>query len=538
MNSQFKDMRIDKNLQPLKQSFSRAMTTSRERISNVFDTMWQEFDKLQPDEGIATATSPDTASVQSFEPSLYTLRAKQPTAEDKGIRNSISTRRLRRNSSRSDPDLDLEPEDDMHDAIVPPASQKSPRVITANPVRPFEGGSNSEAVTPRRNSTIDSPVSSLNSTLGPATAATAALGQKAAGMFSNVSSFFQAKKKEILDAQREAEEQYQQRIQEHERKKRLMQERARATASTFAISPKQTLKLGSANASASASASASVSASPSANVSASSSPGPDTRTTGRVSISTSSSPNIGLYTYIAPKSPPTRSPVSSRQSSSPPVAASTPTIAAVAAQLVPKEPETSGPLSTSSPPEIVSPIPTAPVVLSPTLTRGGSRGSSGDGDGEQTPLHIGDRVLDQESQQEIEKELLEALQSSNELSKPSRSSSSSGLAVVPPSSIIAPPRQLTPGESYSPFSEISAPSSPVKSEAEEKGEAATTATTATATAETESKTGTQMAKAADTSSVDESSPIPSEATSNITEKKTEEKEEEKKESQSQIEEVR
>lgn len=34
--SQLKDMRIDKNLVPLKQSFSRAMTTSRERLSNVF----------------------------------------------------------------------------------------------------------------------------------------------------------------------------------------------------------------------------------------------------------------------------------------------------------------------------------------------------------------------------------------------------------------------------------------------------------------------------------------------------------------------
>lgn len=29
-------MGIDKNLQPLKQTFSRAMTTSRERLSNVF----------------------------------------------------------------------------------------------------------------------------------------------------------------------------------------------------------------------------------------------------------------------------------------------------------------------------------------------------------------------------------------------------------------------------------------------------------------------------------------------------------------------
>ncbi|KAG0238833.1 late secretory pathway protein avl9 [Mortierella sp. GBA43] len=503
--NQFKDMGIDKNFQPLKQSFSRAMTTSKERLSSVFDTMWQEFEKLQPEEGEGTGAVA-SGTGQSFEPSIYTIRAGKPT-EGKGIRNSISSNRIRRTNSRSDPDPELTTEDDMHDAIVPPPGtiKTSPRSNSDRSLVSGGAGGNgddkgdSKEARPRSSSAAGSPVSALGSTMGPATAATAALGQKAAGMFSNVSSFFQAKKKEFLDVQREAEEQYQQRIHEHERKQRLMQERARATASTFAISPKQALKFGGGGGSAAASA----------NASASSSPGPDSRAPGR--ISTASSPTMGLYSYVAPKSPPSRSPATPRKS--PPPAASTPTIAAVATQMVAKEAETTGSVpepekgseavnSTPASLEIVSPIPTAPMLLSPTLTRGGS--SSGGG-GEQT-VQQGGTVVDLQSQKEIEKELLEALESSNEISKPNRVASS-GPAAVPPSSLIAPPRQLTPGESYSPFTEISAPSSPVKPEAEAKE---SNVEAALAANETEVKAEVAPVPAPDTEEVsaDKSSPPP------------------------------
>lgn len=228
--NQFKGMEIDKNLQPLKQSFSRAVTNSKERLSNVFDSVWQEFEKLQPDEGvdigIGAGTGIGTGTVisaepQSFEPSIYTLRAKQPSTGGKGIRNSISSNRIRRTNSRSTPDPEPTGEDDIHDAIVPPTAHKSPsRSISTTSDRSVASGSEGGegAATTRSSDLSGSPVSGLSSTLGPATAATAALGQKAAGMFSNVSSFFQAKKKEFMDVPRDAEDQYQQRIHEHERK--------------------------------------------------------------------------------------------------------------------------------------------------------------------------------------------------------------------------------------------------------------------------------------------------------------------------------
>ncbi|KAG0006814.1 late secretory pathway protein avl9 [Modicella reniformis] len=534
--NQFKDMGIDKNLQPLKQSFSRAMTTSKERLSNVFDTVWQEFERLQPEEG--GEAGPGDANAGSFDPSVYTLRSKAPAARNKGIRNSISINTVQRANSRILPDPELSPEDDLHDAIVPPPTNKAiqRRLSSGASISGGCGEGVSGDGSPRPSSIIGSPVSTLSSTLGPATAATAALGQKAAGMLSGVSSFFQAKKKEILDAQREAEEEYQQqRIHQHERKKRLMQERARATASTFAISPKQTLKLG---------------GSSSVGASASCSPGPDSRASVRVSTSSlpsssSTTPANDLYAYVAPKSPPVRSSLSPRQHSSPAAVTSTPTIAMVVAQIAPKEPTTTttttagaGPIESVSrsgtdpaPLDIVSPIPTVPILLSPTLTRGssshGDDGSSSNGEGGGGQGMSGDTDLDQESQKEIEKELLEAIESSNEISKQDRlpESSSPGVAtaVLPPSATIMktmtpPPRQLTPGgETYSPFSEISAPSSPIKSDAEVKAEAEA-----------------QMAKATKDTSLSNPEPIKKRAEKEEEEEK-EEKEEKEKEGQNEVE---
>ncbi|KAF9288793.1 late secretory pathway protein avl9 [Mortierella alpina] len=413
--NQFKDMGIDKNLQPLKQTFSRAMTTSRERLSNVFDSVWQEFEKLQPEEGQNAA---------GFEPGLYSPRSKEVASDGgKGLIRSASTNPGPRPTARSVPDPELTPEDDLNDAILPPTSSRSSSRTTI-PTQPLASS--------RSTSRTASPVSALGSTLGPATAATAALGQKAVGMFSNVSSFFQAKKKELVEAQREAEEQYQQRIHQHERKKKIMQERARATASTFAIS-----------------------------------------TSPRPAKPNQAVPEV--YAYVAPQSP--RSPTNSVKGA----AEKSPSLSAVAAKAVDAEEEEKKKKKedvvvgsdTGSVP-IVSPIPVTPIVVSPTLTRGSG----------------GDRMFDeaagtdvgQESQDEIEKELQEALDESNEMAGPTKaqlsttnSSLSNSDSTVPTTSlsIEAPTRSLTPAECYSPFSEISAPSSPVKSDAEPLGAPAT-----------------------------------------------------------------
>ncbi|KAG0030588.1 late secretory pathway protein avl9 [Podila clonocystis] len=363
--NQFKDMRIDKNLVPLKQSFSRAMTTSRERLSNVFDTVWQEFEKLQPE---------DPAAQGSLEPSLYSTRTNAP--DSKGLVRSTSTNPVVKPTARSIPDPERDSEDDTNDAIVPSTSSRASPVIHSAPT-----GS-------RPGSIASSPVS-FASSLGPATAATAALGHKAAGMFSNVSSFFQAKKKELIDAQREAEEQYQQRIHQHERKKKIMQERAKATASTFAISPK-----------------------------------PSSRSVTSPGISGGQRTPVQseIYAYVSPRPVRRTSTVSTKNT------VGTEPSDPNATKSVPIQ-ELTTDISGSVP--IIAPIPVVPVILvpqsSPTLTRGNGVENEG---------------VDKESQLAIEKELMEAL----ETVEVNRNSSL---------------RSLTPAETYSPFTEISAPSSPV-----------------------------------------------------------------------------
>ncbi|KAF9196350.1 late secretory pathway protein avl9 [Haplosporangium sp. Z 11] len=353
--NQLKDMGIDKNLAPLKQTFSKAMTTSRERLSNVFDSVWQEFEKLQPEEGQVDA---------SYEPAIYSRRSREASSDNKGLILSTSSNKVQRPLARTTPDPDVTPDDDFHDVVAVPSShQSSPQISSAQKLSSSRAGSGTA-----------SPVSTLSSSLGPATAATAALGQKAVGMFSNVSSFFQAKKKELLEAQREAEEQYQQRVLQHERKQKMMQERARATASTFAVSPK--LKPSS---------------------------GPN---------SNKSRDMPAVYAYVPPQSPTTKSPKVATSSSG------------------------------SIP--IISPIPISPIVISPTLRRGGERMSDQD-EG---------KDVDQESQHEIEKELQEALTSNPE-------QVSATVPKVLPLGI--PARSISPAEpSSSPFSEISAPSTPFK----------------------------------------------------------------------------
>ncbi|KAF9947492.1 late secretory pathway protein avl9 [Mortierella alpina] len=406
--NQFKDMGIDKNLQPLKKTFSRAMTTSRERLSNVFDSVWQEFEKLQPEEGQTTAAG--------FEPGLYSPRSREVSADGgKGLIRSASTNPGPRPTARSVPDPELTPEDDLNDAILPPTSSRSSS-RTAIPAQP--------SASTRPVSRTASPVSALGSTLGPATAATAALGQKAVGMFSNVSSFFQAKKKELIEAQREAEEQYQQRIHQHERKKKIMQERARATASTFAIST---------------------------------SPKP-------------AKPNQAMaevYAYVAPQSP--RSPTHSVKGAEPSPSISAVASKAAAAEEVEKKEDVTVGSDTGAVP-IVSPIPVSPIVISPTLTRGSGVDRLCD---ETSGAGVG-----QESQQEIEKELQEALDESHEMAGPTKarlSTTSSNISNTdsgfPTASLstVTPTRNLTPAECYSPFSEISAPSSPVNADAEPLG---------------------------------------------------------------------
>lgn len=78
--------------------------------------------------------------------------------------------------------------------------------------------------------------------------------------------------------------------------------------------------------------------------------------------------------------------------------------------------------------------------------------------------------VDQESQQEIEKELLEALETRDtivptpSLASPSASRLSAVAAAQPGLTALltpAPERSVTPGGEYSPFSEVSVPSSPI-----------------------------------------------------------------------------
>ncbi|KAF9315655.1 late secretory pathway protein avl9 [Podila horticola] len=355
---QFKDMRIDKNLVPLKQSFSRAMTTN---------TVWHEFEKLQPE---------DSAAEGSLGPSLYSTRTNAP--DSKGLIQSTSTNPVVKPTARSVPDPEHDSEDDTNDAIVPSTSSRGSPVIHSAPT-----GSRSGSIT-------GSPVS-FTSSLGPATAATAALGQKAAGMFSNVSSFFQAKKKELIDAQREAEEQYQQRIHQHERKKKIMQERAKATASTFAISPKPSSR---------------------------SAMSPETG-------SSHQSPGPEIYAYVSPRPARRSSSVSTKNTT------------------VGTEPSDPSATKSSSPADeptidsagsvpIIAPIPVVPVMLvpqsSPTLTRGNGVEYEG---------------VNKESQLAIEKELMEALETVED-------------SRLNPAAL----RSITPAETYTPFTEISAPSSP------------------------------------------------------------------------------
>ncbi|KAF9110123.1 late secretory pathway protein avl9 [Mortierella sp. AM989] len=398
--NQFKDMRIDKNLAPLKQSFSRAVSTSRVRLSSVFDSVWQEFEKLQPDEGVNSV---------DFEPAIYSQRAKEPLTENKGLIRSTSTKQVRP-TARSVPDEELSPESDQHDAIIPPSQ----------PLRRKSSSASRSSTSP------SSPVSTAGSTLGPATAATAALGQKAAGMFSNMSSFFQAKKKEIIDSQRDTEE-HLQRVHQHERRQKVMQERARATASTFAISPKPAAK--------------------------------PTLGSGSTTPSTPASiGSPGIFVYVPPKSP------TSPREGTP----SLPSISAAAVAVASKGNVTSLTAgsdsgSTTEPIPIVAPIPTMPIVISPTLTRGGGIGGSA-ADKMTKSLHDSqDNGLDQESLQEIEKELQEALASeSNKVSHEQLSVACTGNNV---GLSMTPTRSLTPAEgAYSPFLEISAPSSPFKPE--------------------------------------------------------------------------
>ncbi|KAF9158158.1 late secretory pathway protein avl9 [Actinomortierella ambigua] len=256
--NQFKDMKLDKNLAPFKQSFSRAVTTSRERLTNVLDSMWQEFERLQTEEG----------GDAEDDPLAYSSGVTKSPRSPAHLIQSTSTHPAPSPNARAAPDSELPNGDLVDDAVVPPATKTTgspigrgssfgsnfgmrPKmnygVASSSSATNSDYGNNVNSTTSSRtgspssgnsNSSSNGGVpSNLSATLGPATAATAALGQRAAGMFSNVSSFFQSKKKEFLDAQREAEEQYQQRIHEHERKKRAMQERARATASTFTVPP-------------------------------------------------------------------------------------------------------------------------------------------------------------------------------------------------------------------------------------------------------------------------------------------------------------
>ncbi|KAF9900254.1 late secretory pathway protein avl9 [Linnemannia zychae] len=408
--NQLKDMRIDKNLVPLKQSFSRAMTTSRERISNVFDSVWQEFEKLQPE---------DVPQPASLEPGIYRPRTNEPlTTDGKGLVRAASTNRGYTSTARSVPDSDVVPDDDdTNDAIAPQPT-----------IRPSSRPTSIQQTAARVNSGTGSPVSSITSSLGPATAATAALGQKAAGMFSNMSSFFQAKKKELLDSQREAEDQHQQRVHQHERKKRIMQERARATASTFAISPKP--------------------------AAAKASPRSDTP-------KSQQQDQPGLFAYVTPRSPirsqeAPRSPTSPRGGGLPMNFAGMATGSPIPAEAT----GTSADRTTAEPTNtvpIVAPVPIAPTVVSPTLSRGG----------EVMSVEGVVKDVDRESQQEIEKELLEALET-NEIPSPLSSNSNarlSAVAAVQPGLTAlltpSPPRSVTPAESSSPFSEVSVPSSPL-----------------------------------------------------------------------------
>ncbi|GJJ74122.1 hypothetical protein EMPS_06480 [Entomortierella parvispora] len=436
--NQLKDMRIDKNLVPLKQSFSRAMTTSRERLSNVFDSVWQEFEKLQPEESEAGPTT--------FEPAIYSPRSREPSVDGKGLVFNTSTNPVQRSTSRSVPDPEVDPdEEDRRDVVVPPSSHRSSPRTAAIQQRPQTPGS-------RTGSVAGSPLSStLSSSLGPATAATAALGQKAAGMFSNMSSFFQAKKKELIDAQREAEEQYQQRVHQHERKKKIMQERARATASTFAISPK----------------------------------GPGSRST------TPQQVNTDVYAYVAPKSPPIRSPTAT----SPRLAVTSPkpsSMVAKAVDVASDSKEADGEIN------IIAPSPVVPAVISPTLTRGG-----GVGDGLAGSSTDASSSLEEGQQQAIEKELQEALESLPEAT----SSSALRVKVPEPSALVTPTRSLTPtNEAYSPFSEISGPPSPVAAAAATM--TSVNETTMSTPAATSSSSTTEESASSDKTPLGEALPIP------------------------------
>lgn len=366
------------------------MTTSRERLSNVFDTVWQEFEKLQPEESDAGSTS--------FEPAIYSPRSREPSVDGKGLVRNTSTNPVQRPTSRSvpDPEVDLD-EEDRRGVVIPPSPHRSSPRISAIQQQPQTPGS-------RTGSTTGSPISStLSSTLGPASAATAALGQKAAGMFSNVSSFFQAKKKELIDAQREVEEQYQQRIHQHERKKKIMQERARATASTF--SPK----------------------------------GPGSRS------STPQQVNTDVYAYVAPQSP-TRSPTATSPRSA--VTSPKPSSMTATAVSAASDSKDGGGVV-----KIIAPSPIVSAVFSPTLTRGGSSS-----DGLAEPSKDSLFSLAEGQQQAIEKELQEALETEPEAT----SLPSLKVKVPDPSALVTPTRSLTPtNEAYSPFSEISGPPSPV-----------------------------------------------------------------------------
>ncbi|KAG0341105.1 late secretory pathway protein avl9 [Podila humilis] len=454
--NQFKDMRIDKNFVPLKQSFSRAMTTSRERLSNVFDSVWQEFEKLQPEDSMAQEGS--------LEPSLYSTRTTSTLPEaNKGLIQSTSSNPVLKPTARSLPDPEQGSEDEeSNDAIVPSPSTSAPSSHRASPIILHSASQHGS----RNGSLAGSPVS-FTSTLGPATAATAALGQKAAGMFSNVSSFFQAKKKELLDAQREAEDAYQQRIHQHERKKKVMQERAKATASTFAISPKPVLS-------------------------------PRMTTTASPALGANSDEQQPtVYAYVSPRSPrrvssststtTTKTTVVPAAASSPLATTSAISVAAnriseltspaatVAAPLpikpvqVAEDVVADGSSSKKASNEnlaesipILSPVPITPVVLVPqqttlaseaytlpTLTRGtGSGGQevTEDDDAEEDRGGNDGCGQPQEHQQRaIEEELLEALGTVDD----------SRLGAVASNNI-------EPSRSISPFTEISAPPSPSK----------------------------------------------------------------------------
>ncbi|KAG0051711.1 late secretory pathway protein avl9 [Gryganskiella cystojenkinii] len=376
---------------------------SREAVE-CHNSVWQEFEKLQPEENDATAT---------FEPAIYSPRSREaPTDNGKGLIQSASTNPLQRPTARSVPDPEATSDEEQDDVVVPPqvsrrASSRTPSIQQQYP--PTSSPSLSSSA-PRTGSGAGSPVSNLSSTLGPATAATAALGQKAAGMFSNVSSFFQAKKKELIDAQREAEEQYQQRIHQHERKKKIMQEKARATASTFAISPK----------------------------------GPSSRTSSPAASSTPQQVNTtDLYAYVAPQSP-----VRSPTATSPRLASvSSPRTASMTAKSMEVTADSKDKDASSL--NLIAPSPVVPASLSsPTLTRG-------DGD-------VGnDSAVSPEGQQAIEKELQEALETiPTSASSPPPPPPHALKVAVDSTAFVTPTRSLTPAEAYSPFSEISGPPSP------------------------------------------------------------------------------